>query len=163
MMQGSEVIRGNDAGIIMYHVSPVRNRESILRNGLKAEQFYDKRPSTRTWHAGEGRYIEVGEVWPGPLPDWMREDSPGWPQRLSVFAIPGQPQATYLASSQDDALAYADHYRARFNSKETLALDLWQVQLPELLSLEPDQDWPGQAFYTFQGINPKYLRWLRSI
>lgn len=133
----------------MYHVAPRSCRESINRHGLQPSQFYDaERPSP--WLPPETA--------PG-RPSWASADWRGWPQRMQVFAIETQPEATYLAPSLQEAHRYLHHVQERFGTYRSW--DIWEVRLPAGTELHPDQDWPGEAQYTRQPIPAQHLKLIR--
>lgn len=90
----------------------------------------------------------------------------------TVFAIPGQPRALYLAPDLAEARRYIEHVFARFfpdarvRSNATLylargarlgAFDIYAVEVEDE-ELEADLDWPGSALWTLADIPPARCR-----
>lgn len=106
-----------------YHASPRLNRESIRQHGLLAQRL---------------------------------------PGMHTIFAIPGQPAGLYLVKTETEADRYVWHVFERWfpnarvasNAEGYLArgarlaaFDVWSIE-GDVKELQPDLDWPGQAYWT---------------
>jgi hypothetical protein len=91
---------------------------------------------------------------------------------LTVFAISGQPSATYLVPTLTEVRSYITHVferwfpdaRLRSNAQiymsrgaRLASFDIYEVTLAgEALAV--DKDWPGAARYTSANVPPKRIR-----
>jgi hypothetical protein len=140
----------------LFHIAPTINRDSIARHGLKAKQWFANRPAP-----GAGSSWDSDEP-----PPWATKDWQGFRQRMANFAIPGQPEATYLAEDLQGALTYAQHLWERIRPQKDsrlYSLDVWSVTVPEGITLEPDTDWVTPAVWTESDIAPEHLTRLGTI
>lgn len=126
--------------LVYFHASPTVNRSSIHRLGLRAHAL-----GTRDCPYS-GRAVEI--------------------PRLTVFAIDGQPEGTYLAHTLDGCRAYIQHVFDRFQPRPAARLgsmDIWQVAAGADLELADDCDWVTPASVTGRDIAPNRLTLVETV